>query len=392
MAAPTLETDGTTLRILDGTSGDPVTGNDVWDWNDGGGSSGGDGDVPVDGGGTEKVSAYITELIPNRVYRVNKAIQFGDGTTPSYFAAEGECWVIGAVIRTTANSVARFGIYNSGRSHSGCYIMSTVNSLGWVDWDGTIEFYATTWYVRSGLGVYFKFKNIVKISHLTIDGTSGFSFADIDTDNSFTELLRCVNSPLDGIIDIKGAASDVTIQDAGRYGLQLSTGGGGTLIEGITFQNNAENVEINWFTGQSWTLRNSVGFSGVEYGAGTKTGVNTLHEEYTFNLHIADKDGVDLEGVTVLCEDEGDSEVFSVETDGGGDIAEQNIAYKDYIYDGSASITTLSPHKFTLSKTGYETLVLEAVTVDASIVWRQELQSEIPVNTPRYGSRQKVIQ
>ena len=37
---------------------------------------------------------------------------------------------------------------------------------------------------------------------------------------------------------------------------------------------------------------------------------------------------------------------------------------------------TYSPHKFTLSKAGYETLDLENITIDGPIVWHLGLQDE----------------
>ena len=79
-----------TLRIIDGTSGDPVTWNDVWDWDDGGGSSGGDGDIPKDGGGTAKVNTFMTEIVANAVYQILKDIQFGVFGDSSYFQSKNE--------------------------------------------------------------------------------------------------------------------------------------------------------------------------------------------------------------------------------------------------------------------------------------------------------------
>ena len=92
MAAPTLETNAAadTLRILAGTSGNPVTWNDVWDWDDGTGSSGGDGDVPKDGGGTAKVSTFMTETVADAVYLILKDVDFGDGSTSTYFRSVWE--------------------------------------------------------------------------------------------------------------------------------------------------------------------------------------------------------------------------------------------------------------------------------------------------------------
>ncbi|GAF92704.1 unnamed protein product, partial [marine sediment metagenome] len=71
--------------------------------------------------------------------------------------------------------------------------------------------------------------------------------------------------------------------------------------------------------------------------------------------------GADLASATVTCTDQFSAEVFSVTTDGNGDIAEQTITYKQWA-GTSETLTTYSPHVFTVSKAGYETLVMEAIT------------------------------
>ena len=76
----------------------------------------------------------------------------------------------------------------------------------------------------------------------------------------------------------------------------------------------------------------------------------------------------------------------SIDTDASGDIAEQIIIYKSWLTT-SETLTTHSPHIFTLSKAGYETLILEAITVDAPIVWHLELQ---PLRARVYGRSRRV--
>ncbi len=106
------------------------------------------------------------------------------------------------------------------------------------------------------------------------------------------------------------------------------------------------------------------------------TTAQNLYRQYKCNVEVTDKDGVLLDGVTVLCKDEADVQVFSELTGATntGEIDEQIITYIKYYYDSGANTTTYSPHKFTLSKAGYETLILENITVDSPIVWHLELQ------------------
>lgn len=111
---------------------------------------------------------------------------------------------------------------------------------------------------------------------------------------------------------------------------------------------------------------------------GTPAG-GIINRRHTCNIEVADKDGTLIDDVTVLCEDEADAEVFSELTGATdtGKIDEQSIIYQIFSYSGGAVTTTKSPHKFTLSKAGYETLVLENITVDEPIDWHLELQDEV---------------
>jgi len=98
-------------------------------------------------------------------------------------------------------------------------------------------------------------------------------------------------------------------------------------------------------------------------------------EVYTCNIHVANKSGTNLAGVTVDCEDQYGTACWAagtITTDANGDITEQQIEYRTEV---NQVTTTYSPHKFTISKAGYETLILENITVDAPIVWHLELQS-----------------
>jgi len=117
-------------------------------------------------------------------------------------------------------------------------------------------------------------------------------------------------------------------------------------------------------------------------------GANTdyFYLAWTCNIHITDKDGTDLAGVIVDCEDKDGTAVWAagtITTNAGGDIAEQNINYIRY-GDGVADLI-YSPHKFTISKAGYETLVLDNITVDHPIVWHLELLDELAEGDVRDG-------
>ncbi|HUV85112.1 MAG TPA: hypothetical protein VMV86_05335, partial [Methanosarcinales archaeon] len=58
----------------------------------------------------------------------------------------------------------------------------------------------------------------------------------------------------------------------------------------------------------------------------------------------------------------------------------QNINYIRYYYSGGQASETYSPHKFTFSKAGYETIIWDNVTVDAPINWHVELQDMVKIS------------
>ena len=81
-----------------------------------------------------------------------------------------------------------------------------------------------------------------------------------------------------------------------------------------------------------------------------------------------------------MCQDQYGTTVFTDTTDGSGNLltpASNIITHSKYVAGAALAtpvVTTYSPHKFTISKAGYQTLVLEAITVSSKINWHLELQ------------------
>lgn len=126
---------------------------------------------------------------------------------------------------------------------------------------------------------------------------------------------------------------------------------------------------------------------GVAYLIDTDTDIETvtfnagstgaMYRQWTVNIHVVDRWGNDLEDVVIECEDQNGTAAWTagtVSTDANGDITEQTINWKKHYYSGGQATDTYTPHKFTLTKPGYETLTFENVTVDAPVVWHLELQ------------------
>jgi len=110
-----------------------------------------------------------------------------------------------------------------------------------------------------------------------------------------------------------------------------------------------------------------------------------IEEQYTINIHIADKDGANLSGATVNLYGS-DSSAYdtaawsedSVTTTADGIISEQTVTAKKWV-GISATETDYNVFKLVVSKAGYKTLTLENITIDGPIDWHLELQ---PIEHP----------
>ncbi len=225
------------------------------------------------------------------------------------------------------------------------------------------------------------------LDHMRIENASsilqdieydGFQYLRITGAATFT---RVNLSKGDRCFRIEAAAnfSDLRAGDFASYGIYLLTPPAGVEIGGLAVINDAATAD----DARSFNLANDVDIidSTLDWTKismdGTPTAV--IFNVQTVNIHVADRAGVDLQSVTVLCEDKDDAQQFSVSTDANGDIAVQRVQYQRK--ETNESLTTFSPHKFTISKAGYETLILDAVTLNLPIVWHLELQRSASINT-----------
>jgi hypothetical protein len=114
----------------------------------------------------------------------------------------------------------------------------------------------------------------------------------------------------------------------------------------------------------------------------------TTYLQFTVDIHIADKNGANIPGASVLCNDKDGNTTggFAAQTtDANGNITTQYI-YRQKWVGTSETETDYSPHKFTISKAGYQTLVLENITVSAPIKWHLELNPSIVMSRIQAGN------
>lgn len=366
---PTLETNGAadTLRITDGISGNPVTWDDVWAF----GAGGGAGLVPIDGGGTARVDTFMTEIVADAIYTIQKNIEFGDGATSTYFQSKNESVYFddGATFEVMGEATLKLGDIANGFGISGSR-WDFGPSADWEilnDTDGTILIYVSELHLRTSAQGAFRLGNSTFIN-TTFSGdypTVGFKnrFAFV---SGTTVLTNCYANKLFSSIF---SAATLTIVK-----LQHNMGSGGY---GLILQNNVTVQELDLVGVR--TVRITAAFTAILKDLIGDSPIMSFTDasaaaiqQYTCNIHVTDKDGADLEDVTVLCEDETGASVFSAVIDVNGDIAEQVIDYKKWM-GTDETLTEYSPHKFTFTHADYPDLVMSDVIVDHPIVWEIDM-------------------
>ncbi len=354
----------TTLRI-EGEDNN-VTWNDV--------ANAGAGSVAVDGGGTEDPSFFMAEHVADGMYQILKNIQFGDGSNALTFKSVNECVYFddGCVWTIKNYATLQLGKLVEDSGYDGSY-WSFAPSVDYVmidtgDSNANFKVYASI------------VKNRANHYYLTRGGTSQLRDAvmDFSWDGSKVNSFWYIYS---GTVDFKRSLfcntkqllyrpatvtnfTDVRVHYA-DIGVYHAVALNGTLVDFDA--SDISSLLVQKLSVSTFILHNpkvTVTQSDVKIiteGAVVKV-------TYSCDIHIVDKNGNNLAGVTVTCKDKDNSQVFSVQTGSDGKIAQQIITYKKW--EGTDETETeYSPHKFTFSKSGYTLLVMENVTVDARINW-----------------------
>jgi len=316
-------------------------------------------------------------------YKIDANLDIGNDVASTYFTTKREqlTFSSGAELTTKGNAVFQSGekVGDWGRGGS-CFRFSLTSSMILAK-DGDVKLYASKFQFDSNQYLYLmNGDGSVEALNVQFDFyySNGGNYTRIVFLNHGTATLKdvYVSDSYSIRIDIDGTYENIHTHNthSGLYGSALIVGAKVTSasIEDIFAKNGTFEIRDPDFVIS--TVRCS--------GAG-----DIIKEQYTCNIHIADKDGADLAGVVVDCEDQFGTAVWAagtITTGAAGDIAEQIITYKQWV-GTSETLTTYSPHKFTISKAGYETMVLDAITVDEKINWHLELLDELAEGDVRDG-------
>ena len=360
-----------------------ITDIDVEDVGDGSGTAAADGTLQV----TQPQWGVIWDY-GEGIYKVDSKLEIGNGSTSTYFASESES------VSFTAGIIAWRCPYNI-KAAATCRIGKQVNSEPqkgsmWIADDcdefsemtinetsatAIIEVYGSVLSYGGTCAAHKGFRGPITIQDSMLYTTAAYNWqfhhATTDLDNVFIN-----NGNLQFRADI--SALDRVHHDLGVWaGIVNYSAGDITVIKPeVTNQVNADHTYRTELAGGLVVRDPSL--LPIQATVKNDNAAGVTYLEFTVDIHVTDKDGTDLQNVSVLCEDSigGGSVVggFSAKlTDASGDITTQYI-YRQKWVGISEDETDYSPHKFTLSKAGYETLILNNITVDAHIVWHLELQ------------------
>ena len=320
-------------------------------------------------------SEFMTETEEDLIYLIHEDFEVGDGSTSTTITSLNEMVIFdeGSNCEVKANATLQIGAVNDSFGVNGsAWILSGQGNFSNFCDGGTVEIYASRMLGRGQHQQRFKTGTVkIKNSILEHEGAGQFQNAWVVQSGMSTVEFEDVYLPQNNAFVLEANPDVFTGVHIHDPGIGLSSNASGVIATGLKITSNS-NVQVQQNHASVLTLRDARTAITLVQNVQADSDIQL---EYTCNIHVSDRAGANLQSVTVLCEDQADSQVFSVSTNSGGDIAEQVVPFK--IWEGtSETLTTHSPHKFTLSKAGFETLILDATIVDHPLVWMLELQSQ----------------
>jgi len=351
----------------------------------GGGTVWADGDLTV----TQDIWGVIWDY-GNGQYRIDSAFLVGDGFTATFFKTIKELLYFSI---TTAAGITDYAnaIFQSGNlgaldtGYDGSTFIFSRNGLCYYNYQGTSRLYGSKFIQATGDGT-----GTIRIyssdSEIFDSQFYGFQYTSIKNSPSLKNILV---ADTERGINMQGSPALFENVSVGKYssvGLYLLSIPSSVTLKGLSVTDDdsvGTDLRLYNFSFDSYIIDSILNFN-ITIGGTVDA---NLYEQYSCNIHIVNKDGVNINEATVACEDQFGTPVFSVNTNAEGNIVEQTISYRRHYNSGGITSQTYSPHKFTISKAGYETLVLDNITVDEPINWHLELQ---PLRARVYGRSHRI--
>ena len=334
--------------------------------------------------------AFMTETVEDGVYLIHLPLEVGDGTTATTLTSKAEfVYFDGCYPSLQGNATLQLGVLSGTKgidgsawkfSYSdGFYLLAAGQTtailkiydsklIADISVSAKLVYMqsANTLDIRQSQLSSLKMMTGNRIGYLMGGSITNFSLTDVYiTDSSAAYLYQ------------SGTFKNISSHAGANYGLQAAIATNIT-ITGLEITETAIDVRAGSSARNLYMvdLINPI----VTPSIGHADGV--IYEQYTVNITVVDKDETGIVGATVTCvgsdsgtaSEEYDTAVFSVDTGASGILAEQTVTARKWV-GTDETLTNYNYFKFTISEPGYETLVMEKVTIDAPIVWHLELQS-----------------
>ena len=347
-----------------------ITTLDCSDNANGGGTVWADGDLSV----TQDVWGVIWDY-GNGQYRIDAVFNIGNNSTTTYFTSKNESVLFNSsYFLVQTNTTLTLGELSGSWSINGSsWTINDSSDRTLMDNGGTLNIYGSR--LKNVSSNRHKFEDgaitilnsIISGAYSTAGGNSNFWFhnnlSSVTFKNVYFDNMKTL------LIYKTGTYENIRMH---RSGLNINNT---SIVLRNLIISSPEEYDISSGDGYNVTVIDSEFTEPPTlriYGA-----TNTISDDKTINIHVVDKDGANLSGATVACEDTNTDAAFTTQTTAAdGTITEQTITSRQWL-GTSETLTTYSPHKFTISKAGYKTLVLENITVDGPIDWHLTLDNPL---------------
>ncbi len=344
-------------------------------------------------------SEFMTEHVEDAVYQIHQNFEIGDDTTSTTLESPNEMVYFdqGINVETKINATLTIGEIVSTYSASGSKwsIKPATGTLCSLSNRGTVNIYGSIIEHRMDAGHISKpiafggpgntttIKNSIFIGSKYSHGNNSidFNFGTISLEDVFFTGFGDIR-----IVPTPTKFQGVWIHDSINRCLEIANNSGTVTINGGNYTDVGSKTIHNYWTVSALDIY-LVNYEGDASGI-TQSNVqinhanSTINLQWTVNVRVTDKDGNNLSGVTVNLEGSDvsnyDTDMWtedSVTTNASGIITEQTITAKKWV-GTSETETDYGPFRLALSKDGYETLVLENITIDSPVDLQLELQPQ----------------
>jgi hypothetical protein len=265
----------------------------------------------------------MTETVEDEIYLIHLYLQVGDGSTATTLISTNEYVSFDSGVNFEIKVSATVTLGNPsgdyGDSGSFWYFRFTAQSL--ICWGGTLNVYASKLHYDGTAAAQFYQGNLT-IKNSILSGNNSGSWA-----NAFILNGAMTSSNFDTVTycGLHGTGMWETPDTFNNVHIHNCTNGQGTATNTVT----TNGVLVTTFTSDVSSNNNQI--YNIDPKAGTTAPINVtangeIHDQYTVNITVVDKDGTGIVGATVLCEgsDSGtasteyDTQAFSVDTGASG--------------------------------------------------------------------------